>query len=362
MATPDLHLLSSYDFDLPEELIAQQPVEPRDSSRLMVIHRATGRVEHRHFRDLTEYLDAQDLLIANNTKVMHARLLGARLNPDGTQGGKIEFLLLEKRGEQEGQPIWEGLFRSTARQVRGLRFVIPSLQGPGLIGTIIRGAAESPLGTVEAIFESDPLKVGTGELPLPPYIQRKPGASDDSRYQTTYADSEREGSAAAPTAGLHFTESLLEKLRLKGTGWETVTLNVGLGTFRPVKTEDVRAHAMHEEVYEVPLRTAQAIQDARKNGRRILAVGTTSVRTLESAWDPEQGVRAGRGRSQLFLRPGGAEFHVVDRLITNFHLPKSTLLMLVAQFIGYELMREAYRVAVKEHYRFFSYGDAMLVL
>jgi S-adenosylmethionine:tRNA ribosyltransferase-isomerase len=360
--------LSDFDYHLPEELIAHAPVEPRDQSRLMVLHRKTGRIEHRKFCDLPEYLDQRDILVANNTRVLHARLIGQRL-PEGVAdpvaqsallGGKVELLLLE-----EVRPgVWESLYHGSARGKPGLRVHIPTRDGRGLIGTLTRGTKGSDQGTVEVQFDRDPEIAGAGELPLPPYIERRPGADgvdDESRYQTVYA---RElGSAAAPTAGLHFTDNLLGRLQAQGVDWREVTLHVGIGTFRPVKAEALSDHIMHEERYRVPDSVAAELNTAKKSGRRIVAVGTTSVRTLETAWDREAlMLKSGSGRSRLFIRPGHFEFGAVDRMITNFHLPKSTLLMLVGAFAGVELMREAYRQAVAERYRFFSYGDAMLIL
>jgi S-adenosylmethionine:tRNA ribosyltransferase-isomerase len=360
----NLDLLDSYDYELPERLIAQKPAEPRDSSRLMVIHRAEGRWEHRRFSDLPEYLGSQDVLVANNTRVMKARLLGQRLR-EGTLGGKVEFVMLE-----EVEPLtWEGLFHASAKYVRGLRFEIPTPDGKGLRGELVRGSAESPSGTVVARFDRDPIASGAGEVPLPHYIQREkpeapksPGAQkseDELSYQTVYA--RHFGSAAAPTAGLHFTDRVLAKLKDQGVSWEEVTLHVGLGTFRPVKENDISKHVMHEERYEISPETATHITEAKRAGKKILAVGTTSVRTLESAWEGDH-LRNGSARTSIFIRPGRHEWKVVDRLLTNFHLPKSTLLMLVSAFANRDLMLAAYREAVKEEYRFFSYGDAMLIL
>lgn len=382
----ELTNLSAYDFHLPENQIAQFPQYPRDRSRLLVVHRDTHRIEHRTFVDLPEYLDANDLLIANNTRVMKARLPGVRLlSKEGEPrvlGGKIEMLLLERpsAGELErmgigragdGYTYWQGIFNSAARQLAGFRFGIPRGDGDYLEGELVRGAKESPNGTVIARFREDPVTAGVGELPLPHYIKTKereesPADSvapvDDERsYQTVYA--KELGSAAAPTAGLHFTEEVLDAVKARGARWEEVTLHVGLGTFRPVKSEDIRAHHMHEERYFVTDATADALTRHRAGGGRVLAVGTTSVRTLESIYDPEaRAYRAGEDSTSIFIYPGGREIRAVDRLITNFHLPKSTLLMLVCAFGGRELMLRAYAEAVEKGYRFFSYGDAMLIL
>jgi S-adenosylmethionine:tRNA ribosyltransferase-isomerase len=364
----ELSLLSSYDYHLPETQIAQFPVSPRDASRLLIIDRKTGTITHRQFRDLPEYLDERDLLVANNTRVMKARLPGTRiLSKEGEPlafGGKIEMLLLERVdfGESgDGYFYWQGIFNSAARQLAGFRFAIPRGDGEFLEGELVRGAKESDNGTVIARFREDPVALGVGELPLPHYIK---GKSEEASYQTVYAKpAEDAASAAAPTAGLHFTAAVLDAIRARGASWEEVSLNVGLGTFRPVKSEDIRNHVMHEERYEVTEATAEKMTRARKAGRRILAVGTTSVRTLESVYDSEAGVyRAGSGGTSIFIYPGGREIRAVDRLLTNFHLPKSTLLMLVSAFAGRELVLRAYNEAVAKGYRFFSYGDAMLIL
>jgi len=391
--TVDPFALESYDFELPESLIAQTPCEPRDASRLLVLHRTTGLIEHRVFRDLPGYLDSKDLLVANNTRVIQARLLGYRI-PDGgasaeqTSGGQIEFLLLEP--DPSGMPSeskfkWEGLFRSSARQRPGLRFRIPVPGMPDLVGTLLRSASESRAGTTLAEFDRDPVASGAGVLPLPPYITRTVRPEDQSRYQTLYA--KNPGSSAAPTAGLHFTESVMASLRERKVGWQEITLNIGLGTFRPVKVEDIRDHVMHEESYEISAEAADRISEHKREGGRLTAVGTTAVRTLESAWNRASGrLTSGAGKTALFIYPHkathlrqpdepydqvgqgeagairGEGFSCVDRLITNFHLPKSSLLMLVCAFAGREAVLHAYREAVREKYRFFSYGDAMLIL
>lgn len=353
-----LERLSDYDYALPEELIAQQPAEPRDSSRLLVIHRRQQRWEHQRFGDLPEFLDSNDLLVANNTKVFKARLLGQRLLPDGKLGGRVEFVMLEQRAPR----TWEGLFHASAKYLPGLEFQVPTPDGKEVCGKLVRGSADSPSGTVVAEFDRDPVEADAGEVPLPKYIEReKPTDEDVQRYQTLYA--KEQGSAAAPTAGLHFTESVMSRLREKHVDWTEVTLHVGVGTFRPVKTEDIAAHVMHEEKYKITPEVAREITDAKAAGKRIVAVGTTSVRTLESAWSASsRQIEPGTRRTQLFIRPGHHEFRVVDRMITNFHLPKSTLLMLVCAFAGRDLMLRAYEEAVREKYRFFSYGDAMLIL
>jgi S-adenosylmethionine:tRNA ribosyltransferase-isomerase len=364
--------LSDYDYHLPEELIAQHPVEPRDSSRLLVIDRKTGTWVHRHFRDIGEYYGRNDLMIANNSRVIKARLLGQRVtrekNGGEILGGKVEFFMLEEKASR----TWEGLFHASAKYLPGLEFLIPTPDGKGLRGKLIRGSAESPSGSVVAEFDRDPIQSDAGELPLPKYIRREKtgdvkkvgttfltSPADSEAYQTVY--SKELGSAAAPTAGLHFTDRLLKELHEKGVEWSEVTLHVGVGTFRPVKTENIAEHVMHEERFEISATTAQKINEAKKGGVRITAVGTTSVRTLESAIKGEA-LASGIGRTSLFIRPDHFEFQIVDRLITNFHLPKSSLLMLVGAFAGRELVLAAYQEAVREKYRFFSYGDAMLIL
>jgi S-adenosylmethionine:tRNA ribosyltransferase-isomerase len=347
--------LSDYDFDLPESQIAQFPATPRDSSRLMVIDRAKGSWEHRTFRDLPELLNSGDVCVANNTRVMKARLPGRRIASDGSEAGKTEFLMLEQLGPR----TWEGLFKASAKYVPGVMFEVPTPDGRGLRGRLVRGSAESAHGTVVAEFDRDPVESGAGELPLPHYIKGADAATD-ATYQTLYA--KQAGSAAAPTAGLHFTEAVMSGLRERGVSWEEITLCVGLGTFRPVKTDDIRQHKMHEERFEVDASVAERITEAKTAGRRVLAVGTTSVRTLESAWNEGRArLDSGWGRTSIYIYPG-YRFRVVDRLLTNFHLPRSSLLMLVSAFAGHELTLAAYRDAVKEGYRFFSYGDAMVIL
>lgn len=343
--------LDSYDFQLPESLIAQAPVTPRDHSRLMVVDRKTGQISHRTFHELADILSPDSHLVVNNTKVIRSRLIGKRLLPDGVLGGEIEFLLLE----QKEPLIWEGIMRSTGKQTRGFKFQIPTNDGRSkLLGELILGSSESPDGVVVARFDQDPLTLDVGEMPLPPYIEREADRTDESTYQTVYA--REAGSAAAPTAGLHFTSELMGKIRARGIGMSEVTLNVGLGTFRPVKAQDIREHQIHSELVRVSEGASHQILNAKKSGKKILAVGTTSVRTLEAS-----GGKLMNGRTSIFIYPG-YEFKIVDQLITNFHLPKSSLMMLVSAFGGYELMREAYQVAVKEKYRFFSYGDGMLIL
>lgn len=352
--------LSDYDYQLPEGLIAQTPAQPRDSSRLLVLDRSRGSWEHRIFRDLPDYLDEKDLLVVNNTQVIKARLLGYRLHLEKGKpvpGGKVEFLLLEEKGPL----VWEGMFHASVKHKSGVRFEIPTVDGIGIRGEIIQGANQSLHGTVIARFDRDPVASGAGEVPLPHYIKRAALTPDEESYQTIYAC--EPGSAAAPTAGFHFTEEVRQTLIQKTGGWAEVTLHVGLGTFRPVKAENIEDHQMHEERYEITESTAQQINEHKRQKGKILAVGTTAVRTLESAAASVTGVvSSGPGRTSMFIYPGGYHFRVVDRMLTNFHLPKSTLLMLVSAFAGRELVLAAYQEAVKEKYRFFSYGDAMLIL
>ncbi|MGE0616284.1 MAG: tRNA preQ1(34) S-adenosylmethionine ribosyltransferase-isomerase QueA [Bacteriovoracia bacterium] len=357
MSAPNPFDLDAYDFTLPDELIAQRPAQPRDASRLLVVDRARGSWEHRTFRDLPEYFDARDLLVANNSRVLRARLLGRRVLMEKgreREGGEIEFLMLESRGER----TWEGMFRSSARQQPGLRFRIPSPAG-FITGELVK--ADLSAGTVVARFDQDPVDAGAGMLPLPPYIQAG-DAADEVDYQTVYAKTL--GSAAAPTAGLHFTPAVLAGLAARGAEWAEVTLHVGVGTFRPVKTADIREHYMHEEAFEISPSVAEAVNRRKRAGGeagRVTAVGTTSVRTLESAWNASA-IRSGAGRTSIFFHPDGLPFRVVDRLLTNFHLPKSSLLMLVSAFAGRDLILSAYAEAIRQRYRFFSYGDAMLIL
>lgn len=344
-----MNRLSDYDYLLPDELIAQQPVVPRDHSRLMVVDQVSGSIEHHHFYDLPKFVEHETLIVANNTRVIRARLLGSRV---GTGSGRIEFLLLECKAPR----TWEGLMRSGSRVKPGLEFEVY-----GIRARVIEVDATGT-GTVTAQFEQDPCEAQVGEWPLPPYITQ-PDASAAENYQTIY--SKEEGSAAAPTAGLHFTSAVVDQLkRERSVRWAEVTLHVGVGTFRPVKAENIAEHVMHEERYAITREAAQVINTHLDTSRApLLAVGTTSVRTLESAavGQPPR-VRSGEGRTRLFLRPGGdAQVQVVDQMLTNFHLPRSSLLMLVSAFLGRDLIARAYAEAVERKYRFFSYGDAMLL-
>ncbi len=336
--------LEDFDYHLPPELIAQSGAEPRDASRLRVIDRQTGQITHRIFRDLPQYLRAGDVLVLNQSKVIPARTFAT--NPHGTG---LEVLLVREIPSGEG--LWEALLKPARRAKVGSRLTFPD----GLFATVEAIEAD---GTRLLRFSGNVWEhlENIGKMPLPPYIQ---ASVDPARYQTVYAKTP--GSVAAPTAGLHFTPELLDRVRGLGVDIQYVTLHVGPGTFKPVH-DDPDRHVMHLEPYEVSPQTAEAVNRARAEGRRVIAVGTTVVRTLETAYSAElSGVRAGSGETQLFIRPG-FRFNVIDALITNFHLPKSTLLMLVSAFMGHGLMKQAYQTAVAERYRFYSLGDAMLIL
>ena len=333
---------SDFDYVLPEELIAQTPMEPRDHSRLMVVHRGTGAIEHKHFYDLPQYLRPGDALVINETKVIPARLLGVKEDT----GVPVEVLLLRR----ENATDWEALVRPGRRLKPGATCVF----GDGLLRcTVLENVAETGGRLVrfqyEGVFEE--LLDRLGEMPLPPYIHEK--LQDQSRYQTVYAKAE--GSAAAPTAGLHFTPALLEQVRAMGVTVVPVLLHVGLGTFRPVKEEDVDKHVMHSEYYQVTREAADTLNRIRQAGGRLICVGTTSVRTIETVADDGGIIHPGAGETAIFIKPG-VKIKAVDALITNFHLPQSTLLMLVSTFLGREQALAAYELAVKEKYRFFSFG------
>ena len=339
--------VKDYDYDLPEELIAQDPLEDRSSSRLMVLDRQTGDVEHRHFTDILEYLHPGDCLVINNTKVIPARLFGVK---EDTQA-KIEVLLL-KRKEND---IWETLVKPGKKARVGARISFGEGKLVGEVIDIVEEGNRLIRFEYEGIFEEvlDEL----GQMPLPPYITHR--LEDKDRYQTVYAT--HTGSAAAPTAGLHFTKELLAQIKEKGIKIARVTLHVGLGTFRPVKVENILEHHMHSEFYVIDEEAANTINETKANGGKIVSVGTTSTRTLETVADENGHVRACSGWTDIFIYPG-YKFKVVDRLITNFHLPESTLLMLVSALYDREKILEAYKIAVEEKYRFFSFGDAMLIL
>lgn len=338
---------SDFYFELPPELIAQEPLKDRSASRLLVLDKRTGETAHRQFRDILSYLRAGDALVLNNTKVIPARLLGCKADT----GAAVEVLLLKRREKD----VWETLVKPGKKCRAGARLVF----GEGLLtGEVLETVEEGNRlirFSYEGIFEE--ILDRLGEMPLPPYITHK--LQDKNRYQTVYA--RYEGSAAAPTAGLHFTQELLDEIREMGVEVVFVTLHVGLGTFRPVKTENVLEHHMHSEYYEVTQEAADTVNRVKAAGGRIVCVGTTSCRTLESAADEEGKLRAGRGNTDIFIYPG-YRFKVLDALITNFHLPESTLVMLVSALAGREHVLAAYEEAIKERYRFFSFGDAMLIV
>ena len=333
-------------YDLPQELIAQDPLEDRSSSRLMVLDKITGEVEHRHFKDITEYLRPGDCLVINNTKVIPARLYGVK---EGTEA-KIEILLL-KRKEND---IWETLVKPGKKCKIGTKIVFGEGILTGEVVDIVEEGNRLIQFHYEGIFEE--ILDRLGQMPLPPYITHQ--LQDKNRYQTVYA--KYDGSAAAPTAGLHFTPELLQQVRDMGVEIAEVTLHVGLGTFRPVKETDVLKHHMHSEFYKIEQSEADKINKAKKEGHRVIAVGTTSTRTLESAADENGFLTEKSGWTEIFIYPG-YQFKVIDALITNFHLPESTLVMLVSAFAGREHILHAYETAVQERYRFFSFGDAMFI-
>lgn len=337
---------SDFYYDLPEELIAQTPVEPRNSSRLMVLPRNGGKIEHKHFYDLPEFLKPGDCLVLNNTRVLPARLYGTREDT----GAVVEFVLLR----QHGNKLWECLAGPGKKAKTGYKFRFSDK-----LTAIVTDVLEDGNRMIEFACEGDFFAVldEVGQMPLPPYIKEK--LKDKERYQTVY--SKDAGSAAAPTAGLHFTKEMLENIRAMGVNIAYVTLHVGLGTFRPVKVEDVTQHKMHTEHYYIPEEAAKTINDTRKNGGRVICVGTTSCRTVESCAKKYGEIKECSGDTDIFIYPG-FEFKCMDGLITNFHLPESTLIMLVSAFAGYDNIMNAYNIAVKEKYRFFSFGDAMLIL
>ncbi len=335
---------SDYYYDLPEECIAQTPAEPRDSSRLLVYDRKTNKIEHRVFRDIINYLKAGDVLVINNTKVLPARMYAYTQN-----GGKVEILLLKRKN----LTCWEVLVKPGKKAKIGAKLKISEE-----LSLEVKDRTETGERIVEFIYDGvfEDIISRVGSMPLPPYIKEK--LEDQTRYQTVYCKTD--GSAAAPTAGLHFTNGLLEEIKAKGVEIAEVLLHVGLGTFRPVKEDDLTNHVMHSEHYEVNERAAEIINKAKREGRRVIAVGTTSVRTLESVADEKGVLKACSGDTQIFIYPP-YKFKCVDALITNFHLPESTLVMLVSAFMGRENTLETYKTAVKEGYRFFSFGDAMFI-
>lgn len=337
---------SDFYYDLPKELIAQTPVEPRDSSRLLVLGKDNGNIEHKHFYDILDYLQEGDLLIANDSRVLPARIFGVKDNT----GARVEFLLLRQISGNR----WETLCKPGKKAREGASFTF----GDGLLKCVVSEVKDDGNRIVD--FECDENFFAAldkiGQMPLPPYITAE--LEDKERYQTVYSN--ELGSAAAPTAGLHFTNELMEKIKSKGVNIAYVTLHVGLGTFRPVKVDDVTNHKMHSEHYEIPKETAELIKQTKVNGGRVIAVGTTSCRTLESVATFYGEIKPCDGFTDIFIYPG-YEFKVLDGLITNFHLPESTLIMLVSAFAGYDNIMNAYKTAVEEKYRFFSFGDAMFI-
>jgi S-adenosylmethionine:tRNA ribosyltransferase-isomerase len=336
---------SDFSFELPEELIAQHPSQRRDEARLMVVNRSDGSVAHRRLSDLPGLLPADSLLVLNNTRVRKARLFGTT-----EHGGSVEFLLLE----QLDASTWKTLASKSKRQKRGRRYRFPD----GVEGEITAEEGQFRHLRFTPAINEEYLQTW-GRIPLPPYIRREATEEDEQRYQTVFAD--RTGSVAAPTAGLHFTPAIFKELEQRGIERAEVTLHVGIGTFSPIRTEKVEQHRMHSEHYEVPEPTADAVNLARSRGRQVCAVGTTSVRTLESAADEAGTLQSGEGHTDLYIYPG-YRFRVVDAMLTNFHTPESSLLVMVSAFAGKELIDRAYREAVRHRYRFFSYGDAMLIL
>jgi len=333
-------------FDLPKELIAQHPLKKRDESRLMVLNKKSGEVEHKVFKDIIEYLNPGDCLVLNDTRVMPARLYGAK---EGS-GGKMEFLLLNRHEDD----IWETLVKPGKRGKVGAKFVFGNGELKAEVVEVLDNGNRKVKFYYDGIFEE--VLDRLGEMPLPPYIEEK--LEDRERYQTVY--SKEVGSAAAPTAGLHFTDELLQAIKKKGINIAFVTLHVGLGTFRPVKAEDIQDHEMHSEYYILDKENAEIINNAKRSGKRVIAVGTTSNRTLESIANEEGQVKEQSGYTSIFIYPG-YKFKIVDAIITNFHLPESTLIMLISAFSTREIVMNAYKIAVENKYRFFSFGDAMFI-
>lgn len=338
--------LKDFNYDLPEELIAQDPLEDRSSSRLMVLHKDTGSIEHKIFRDIIDYLNPGDCLVINDTKVIPARLMGIKEDT----GATIEVLLLKRNADD----VWECLVKPGKKARTGARIVFGEGLLVGEIVDVIEDGNRMIKFHYEGIFEEILDKLG--QMPLPPYITHK--LQDKNRYQTVYA--RNEGSAAAPTAGLHFTKELLEKIKEKGVNVVSITLHVGLGTFRPVKVDKIEEHHMHTETFNISKEAADTINRTRAAGGRVIAVGTTSCRTLESAAADDGTIPARSGDTDIFIYPG-YKFKAIDCLITNFHLPESTLIMLVSALAGRDNIMNAYETAVKERYRFFSFGDAMFI-
>ncbi len=350
-------LLSEYDYNLPENLIAQFPADKRQNSKMMVLNRNTKAIEHKHFYDFSDLIDSNSVLVLNNTKVIPARLYGIKEET----GAKIEIFLLKKSDNTDNTKLWECLIKPSKRVKTDTIIKISN----ELCARVIKPLEDVGEWQIELIYNGELMDIlhRVGNIPLPPYIERKVQSEDIKkldfeRYQTVYAQDE--GSVAAPTAGLHFTKEILDKLKSKGVEIIYVTLNVGMGTFRPVKTEIIEEHKMHSEEFEITQEAADAINRAKNIGKKIIAIGTTSVRTLETCYKKHGKIIACKDNSELFIYPP-YEFGIVDEMITNFHLPKSTLLMLVSAFAGKDFIFEAYRQAIENNYRFFSYGDCMFI-
>lgn len=349
--------ISEFDYQLPEELIAQMPADKRENSKMLVLSRENHSIEHKHFFDITDYIDENSILVLNNTKVLPARLYGKK---DDT-GAKIEIFLLEEKERMKNTSVWSCLIKPSKRVKEDTMITVSK----NLKARPVKKLEDAGEWLVELSYNGDLFEIlhEVGNLPLPPYIERKLQTEelkqfDKSRYQTVYAKDE--GSVAAPTAGLHFTREILDKLKAKGVEIVYITLNVGLGTFRPVKCENILEHKMHSETFEITKEAADKINQAKAQGKKLVAVGTTTVRTLETAYQKYGCIKACRNHSELFIYPP-YEFKVVDNLITNFHLPKSTLLMLVSALAGKDFIFQAYEEAIKNKYRFFSYGDCMFI-
>jgi len=337
---------NDFDFDLPQRLIAQTPLEKRDSSRLLVLDRKTGDIEHKHFTDIIDYLDSNDVLVLNDTKVIPARLYGIKEDTNAA----IELLMLKEKEDN----VWECLAKPAKRVKVGTTIDF----GEGKLKAICTEVKDEGIRVLKLIYDGILYEIldELGEMPLPPYIHEK--LKDQNRYQTVYA--KNEGSAAEPTAGLHFTKELMQKIADKGVKIAYITLHVGLGTFRPVNVENIKDHKMHSEFYMMNKETAELLNQVRKNGGRIISVGTTSTRTLETIMRDNTEFKECSGWTDIFIYPG-FEFKAIDALITNFHLPKSTLLMLISALAGKDKIMKAYKEAVKEEYRFFSFGDSMFI-
>ncbi|WP_018247763.1 tRNA preQ1(34) S-adenosylmethionine ribosyltransferase-isomerase QueA [Orenia marismortui] len=339
--------VKDFDFELPEKLIAQEPMEPRDESRLMVINKIEDKIEDKIFKEIVDYFDPGDTLVRNNTKVIPARLFGHKEKT----GGKVEILLLN----QVKLDRWETLVRANGKVKIGTRIVFGNEELVAEVKDMTDFGGRVVEFEYDGVFEE--ILDQLGNMPLPPYITKE--LDDADKYQTVYA--KKRGAAAAPTAGLHFTDNLLAQIKDKGVNIVDVTLHVGLGTFRPVKVDTIEEHDMHSEYYEISEETAQIINETKKRGNKVFSVGTTSTRTLETVADENGKVKASKGWTDIFIYPG-YEFKLVDALITNFHLPQSTLVMLVSAFAGKDLTMRAYQQAVEEEYRFYSFGDGMLII